>query len=85
MGAPLTKSRATRTSGNGGVAENVSAYNDGDNLTLDFTLVGDQRDQSFRVAIHPDDFLQVAHQMHRADKKAFLAAFAKAILGQDYR
>ncbi|MCZ7929521.1 hypothetical protein [Agrobacterium pusense] len=85
MGAPLTKSKATRSSGNGGVAENVSAYNDGDHLTLDFTLVGDQRDQSFRVAIHPDDFLQVAHQMQRADKKAFLAAFAKAILGQDYR
>jgi hypothetical protein len=85
MGAPLSKSKATRTSENGKSAKNVSVYSDGDHLTLDFTLEGDQRDQSFRVAIHPDDFLQVAHQMHSANKKAFLSAFAKAILGQDYR
>jgi hypothetical protein len=85
LGVHLTKSKAARTSGNGSVAKSVSVYSDGDHLTLDFTLEGDQRDQSFHVAIHPDDFLQVAHQMHNANKKAFLGAFAKAILGQDYR
>lgn len=87
--ALLPKSSAYRTSGKGGVASSLEVYRDvigdEDRLTLTFTLRGEQRGETITVSVHPDDFLQIAHQMRGVNEDAFLAAFAKAILVQDYR
>jgi hypothetical protein len=85
MGPHLSKSMAKRVSGNGKTARNVRVHMDDEHVAFDFTFEGPQRDESIRLSIHPEDFLQVAHRMLSTNKKAFLAAFAKAILEQDYR
>lgn len=80
--ALLPKSSACRTSGKGGGASSLDVYRDviGDEdcLKLTFTLRGEQRRETITVSIHPDDFLQVAHQMRGVNEDAFLEAFAKA-------
>jgi len=84
MGPHLSKSKAKRVSGNGKAATNVRVHEEDGCVALDFTFEGDQRDERIRLSIHPDDFLLLAHQMRTVDEKAFLGAFAKAILEIDY-
>lgn len=84
MGPHLSKSMARRVSGNGKTARNVRVHEDDGYVALDFTFEGQQRNEQNRLSIHPDDFLLLAHQMRTVDEKAFLSAFAKAILEIDY-
>lgn len=84
----LDKSGARRLSGVGAIAKGVDVHSDhldGELLALTFTFRSDQREEEVRVTIHPDDFVQIAHQMRGVDQKAFLDTFAKAILIKDYR